>query len=138
VLFARVRGVRNPTRIHTLLAGALLLALSCCTAAAEGDVAGEAAQPLRGEGEPCGAFSGRGCDDGLACFYAPGTCGKDERGGVCGPRPEICTFLYAPVCGCDGRTYPNHCDASRAGVSIVHRGACGSGEGEPAITGSPM
>lgn len=129
--------MRKATRIHTFLAGALLLAFPCCTVAVDGDAAGDASEPLRGEGQRCSAFGGRGCDDGLACFYAPGTCGKGERGGVCSPLPEVCTFRYQPVCGCDGNTYPNGCDAARSGVSIAHRGACGGGEGEPAITGSP-
>ncbi len=35
-----------------------------------------------------------------------------------------CTLEYDPYCGCDGKTYPNRCAASRAGVQLVSRGEC--------------
>jgi hypothetical protein len=63
------------------------------------------------------------CRANQYCETRAGTCGGR---GTCKVRPEICTRIYNPVCGCDGRTYGNPCEASAAGVSLSARGECES------------
>jgi hypothetical protein len=87
----------------------------------------------------CNARSqpGRAPETSLACTSPSDTaCGPDayckaagapEGGGRCAPKPRICPMIYHPVCGADGRTYPNACHAERAGVNLAHGGACESG-----------
>jgi hypothetical protein len=38
--------------------------------------------------------------------------------------PCACPRILDPVCGADGRTYPNACEARCAHVAIVHKGSC--------------
>lgn len=41
------------------------------------------------------------------------------------PDPDcVCTFLFDPVCGCDGVTYPNPCVAECSGIYVYSKGKC--------------
>ncbi|MCC7542921.1 MAG: hypothetical protein IT379_42285 [Deltaproteobacteria bacterium] len=69
-----------------------------------------------------------GCGAGEYCEYTPNDCGRGLEG-VCLPRPDACADVYAPVCGCDGMTYPNACDAASVGIDVEYSVACGAFDG---------
>ncbi|MCH7413246.1 Kazal-type serine protease inhibitor family protein [Belliella sp. R4-6] len=39
-------------------------------------------------------------------------------------KDAACYMIYAPVCGCDNKTYGNDCIAINAGVKSFTQGAC--------------
>ena len=76
--------------------------------------------PLSGTGvQPC--FNNFDCSSGSYCKKTEGGC---NSAGVCTVRPEICLLFFGPVCGCNGVTYPNDCEAARAGLSVAYQGEC--------------
>jgi Kazal-type serine protease inhibitor-like protein len=79
--------------------------------------------PTAAEGQPCGARGTVGeCAAGLYCLYAPKR--PPDVGGRCTKKPTMCTKIYAPVCGGDGKTYGSACTAASEGVSVEYKGAC--------------
>lgn len=73
---------------------------------------------------PCGGLAGLTCPDGQACQIDVGTCDVADGSGVCVPQPDACGTAGPAVCGCDGETYANKCEAFLAGTSISAFGAC--------------
>jgi hypothetical protein len=61
------------------------------------------------------------CMENWECFGPYEYCAKElndcDGWGVCEPIPEICTWDWWPVCGCDGEVYSNPCTAAWEGVN---------------------
>lgn len=49
----------------------------------------------------------------LLCLLLLGAC----RAQTTLPGDAVCPDIYMPVCGADGRNYPNACEAQKAGQS---------------------
>ncbi|MCO6438041.1 MAG: serine protease [Phycisphaerae bacterium] len=73
----------------------------------------------------CGGLQGVACEEGEYCHYeVDALCGAADQTGACEVIPDVCTEEFAPVCGCDDRTYANACFAAAAGVSVQSEGEC--------------
>lgn len=75
------------------------------------------------EPQTCGGIAGAGCPDDQYCRLEVGTCCCDFTG-LCTEIPLGCPDVVDPVCGCDGVTYGNDCEAAMLVVSIDHEGEC--------------
>jgi len=80
----------------------------------------------------CGGTAGATCSAGYFCLYNAGTCGQAARIGTCSAPTVACPQISQPVCGCNGRTYNSTCEATAAGQSVNHDGAC-----IPQVCGGP-
>jgi hypothetical protein len=77
-------------------------------------------------GRGCGGWLGNTCGPDEYCAYMEGQlCGAADASAVCAPRPGGCDAVYDAVCGCDGITYGNACEAAMKGTGVMRRGSCG-------------
>lgn len=111
---------------------------NACSAHAAGTSvahAGACAPAAGDEGATCGGIAGLRCQDALYCNFPVATmCGAGDQTGTCARRPEVCTQIYQPVCGCDNHTYGNACAAAGAGMSVKSTGACAPAGGTQGAT----
>ena len=125
-----------------VVAGLLVLALGAgCEASPESarDAGADTAGPRRDAG-PAGARDATTAADAGADGAAAGdSCTEHEicspgdycdraagcaSSGVCAPRPSTCESTCELVCGCDGVTYRNACEAHLARTTVDAPGAC--------------
>ena len=75
-------------------------------------------------GAKCGGFIPLTCGPHEFCQRPAGICFFPDIEGTCTKVPFVCSRLYLPVCGCDGKTYGNDCERQQAKVSLAHAGKC--------------
>lgn len=70
----------------------------------------------------CGNRNSGSCPGLQYCFES--SCMRTFSGGICVTKPTSCDAGGDPVCGCDGVTYGNLCEAEMAGQNVSAFSAC--------------
>jgi len=103
-------------RLGRLVAATLLVVSSVALGSA-----GAAAANLD---EACGGSEKIACNSALWCRVPAGQCTSADVAGTCEKAPDFCMRVSRPVCGCNGKTYANECEARHAKVAIDYTGRC--------------
>lgn len=126
--------MRAPTVCITIIVSFVFAVTSFGCAASDrspgNDPVAETSADFGETGGQCGGIIGTLCENTTDyCQLAQGECvSVSDAAGQCVVKPEVCTRDYRPVCGCNGKTYPNACEAAAAGTSIALSGACAPGD----------
>ncbi|MBM4343460.1 MAG: hypothetical protein FJ100_08795 [Deltaproteobacteria bacterium] len=88
-------------------------------------VAKQSDGPCPGVGA-CNPGAAGACPAGQFCQSPQSQCGAP---GACVAVPFACLAVYKPVCGCNGKTYGNSCEAAGGQASVQADGACPQGGG---------
>lgn len=79
----------------------------------------------RAAAQVCGSRGAAACPANMFCNFQPGAdCGATDHPGQRMVAPEICPEIFQPVCGCDGKTHPNRCQAAAAKTGVKAAGEC--------------
>jgi hypothetical protein len=115
------------TRLRRLATAALALALGVTLASVSAGAANL--------DEACGGKDAITCNSALWCQKSAGQCADADAPGKCDKAPSFCMRVSRPVCGCNGKTYPNDCERQRVKVQLDHAGACKKETPPPAPPG---
>ena len=85
--------------------------------------------------EACGGPDKITCNSALFCHLPDGQCSAPDAAGTCAKAPDFCMRVSRPVCGCNGKTYQNECEARHAKVAVDTAGAC---KKPPPVPGAPV